>query len=148
MFKSEAIWSYKSSIKVIESKFLLLLEFRHFVLLFRETHSCVCIAADYIIVYCNIWVHSYCHVNICTPGGQICQLLMQATHRTEKMGSALKFSFWALSIPRQVFCSHTWWVCHILRLRQERTSLVDDIVNLCQSPLCISGWPNQGQVTR
>ena len=66
----------------------------------------------------------------------------------KQMGSALKFSFWARSIPRQVFCSHTWWVCHILRLYQERTSLVENIVNLCQSPLCISGWPNQGQVSR
>ena len=66
----------------------------------------------------------------------------------KQMGSALKFSFWALSIPRQVFCSHTWWVCHILRLHQERTTLVENIVNLCQSPFCISGWPNQGQVSR
>ena len=64
----------------------------------------------------------------------------------KQMGSALKFSFWALSISRQVFCSHTWWVCHILRLHEERTSLVENIVNLCQSPFCISGWPNQGQV--
>ena len=66
----------------------------------------------------------------------------------KQMGSALKFSFWALSIPRQVFCSHTWWVCHILCLHQERTSLVENIVNLCQSPLCISGRPNQGQGSR
>ena len=66
----------------------------------------------------------------------------------KQMGSALTFSFWALSIPRQVFCSHTWWVCHILRLHQEKTSLVENIANLCQSPLCISGWPNQGQVSR
>ena len=66
----------------------------------------------------------------------------------KQMGSALKFSFWALSNPRQVFCSHTWWVCHILHLHQERTSLVENIVNLCQSPLCISGWPYQGQVSR
>ena len=66
----------------------------------------------------------------------------------KQMGSALKFSFWVFSIPRQVFCSHTWWVCHILRLRQERTSLVENIVNLSKSPLYISGWSNQGQVSR
>ena len=66
----------------------------------------------------------------------------------KQMSSALKFSFWALSIPRQVSCTHAWWVCHILRLHQERTSLVENIVNLCQSPLCISGWPNQGQVSK
>ena len=86
MLKSEVIWSNKSSIKVIESKFLLLLEFRHFVLIFRETHAWVCIAADYIIVYCNRWVHSYRHINICTPGGLFSQLLTQATHRTETNG--------------------------------------------------------------
>ena len=127
-----------------ESKFLLLLEFRHFILIFCEIHAWVFIAADYIIVYCNRSVHSYCHINVCTPGGQISKLLMHAT----QMGSALKFSFWALSIPSQVFCNHTWWVCQILRLHQERTSLVENIVNLCQSPLCISAWPNQGQVSR
>ena len=71
---------------MIESKFLLLLEFWHFVLIFRETHAWVCIAAEYIIVYCNRLVQSYCHINIRTPGGQISQLLMQATHRTETHG--------------------------------------------------------------
>ena len=86
MLKSEAIWSNKSSIKVIENKFLLLLEFRYIVLIFRETLAWVCIAADFILVYCNRWVHSYCHINICTPGGQISQLLKQATHRTETDG--------------------------------------------------------------
>ena len=66
----------------------------------------------------------------------------------KQMGSALRFSFWAFSIPRQVSCSQAWWVCHILRLHQKRTNLVENIVNLCQSPLCISRWPNQGQVSR
>ena len=66
----------------------------------------------------------------------------------KQMRYALKFSFWAFSIPRQVFCSHTRWICHILRIHQEKSSLVENIVHLCQSPLCISGWPNQGQVSR
>ena len=35
--------------------------------------------------------------------------------------------------------------CAIIK---KRTSLVENIVNLCQSPLCISGWPNQGQGSR
>ena len=31
---------------------------------------------------------------------------------------------------------------------KKRTSLVENIVNLRQSPLCISGWPNQDQGSR
>ena len=80
--------------------------------------------------------------------GKLVNYLCRQLTEQKQMGSALKFSFWALSIPRQVFCSHTRWVCRVLRLHQERTSLVENIVNLCQSPLCISGWPNQGQVSR
>ena len=61
----------------------------------------------------------------------------------KQMGSALKFSFLALSIPRQVSCSYAWWVCNILRLHQEGTSLVE-ILSISVN----THWVYQGDLIR
>ena len=69
---------------------------------FCEIHAWVCIAADYIIVYCNRWC-----VQIYVPVPQVGKLVNYSYRQfteQKQMGSALKFSFWALSIPRQFFC--------------------------------------------
>ena len=54
----------------------------------------------------------------------------------KQMGIALKFSFRALAIPRQVFYSRTWWVCTYCAFIKRGPAWLK-ILSISVSPYCV-----------